>query len=54
MVMPTTAVATQGSGFAWAAQAVTSLPPMDTVMRPMCPQWAVMKASAAAAWVVVG
>ena len=54
LVMPVTAVPTQLMGFAWAAHAVTSLPPMDTVIRPMCPRWAVRNASAAAAWVVVG
>src|ERR1700689_1309672 len=54
LVMPATAVETQLIGLAWAAQAVTSLPPIDTVISPMCPRCAVRKASAAASWVVVG
>src|ERR1700728_3453992 len=54
LVMPATAVDTQLIGLACAAQAVTSLPPIDTVMSPICPRWAVRKASAAASWVVVG
>src|SRR5580658_7578384 len=54
LVMPATAVATQLTGLACVAQAVTSLPPIETVMSPMCPRWAVRKASAAASWVVVG
>ncbi len=52
--MPVTAVATQLIGLACVAQAVTSFPPIDTVISPMCPRWAVRKASAAASWVVVG
>ena len=49
-----TAVPTQGIGSDFVAHAVTSLPPMDTVINPMCPRWAVRNASAAAAWVVCG
>ena len=52
--MLVTAVPTQGIGVACVAQAVTSFPPMDTVISPICPRWAVMNASAAAACVVVG
>src|SRR5580692_8054485 len=54
VVMPVTAVATQLIGLACVAQAVTSFPPIDTVMSPTCPRWAVRNASAAASWVVVG
>ena len=39
---------------ACAAQAVTSFPPMDTVISPMWPRWALRNASAAAACVMVG
>jgi hypothetical protein len=48
------AAATQLTGLLRVAHEVTSFPPMLTVMRPMCPRWAVRKASAAVACVVVG
>ncbi len=54
LVMPVTAVATHATGLACVAQAVTSFPPIDTVMSPMCPRWADRNVSAAASWVVVG
>ena len=54
LVMLATAVDTQEMMSACLAHGVTSLPLMDTVISPMCPRWAVMKASAAAACVVVG
>src|ERR1700722_14985689 len=54
LVMPVTAVDTQLIGLACTAHAVTSLPPMETVISPMCPRCAVRNTSAAASCVVVG
>ncbi len=54
VAMPLTAAATQLMGLALSAHPVTSLPPMETVISPMWPRWAVRKASAAAICVVVG
>ena len=53
-VIPVTAVPTQEIGLGCVAHDVTSLPPIDTVMRPICPRWAARNASAAASCVVVG
>ena len=44
-----TAVTTQVTGFGAVTQEVMSLPPMETVMRPIDPLCALMNASAAAA-----
>ncbi len=54
VLMCVTAVDRQGRGAATNAQGMTSLPPMVIVMSPTWPGWAVMNASAAAAWDVVG
>src|SRR5580704_6060547 len=54
VVMLLTAVPTQLIGLLCVAHAVTSLPPMETVMSPMWLRCAVMKASAAAICVVLG
>ena len=47
-----TAAATHAIGSGSAAQAVTSLPPIDTVIRPTLPRFARRNASAAAICVV--
>src|ERR1700674_4983668 len=45
---------TQGIGLEALAHVVTSLPPMETVMSPIRPGLAAMKARAAPSWVAVG
>ena len=54
VVMPLVAAATQVMGLLCVAQAVTSFPPIDTVIRPTWPRCAVRNASAAAICVVDG
>src|ERR1700733_13916341 len=50
LIPPRTPI-TQLTGDDAAAHAVTSFPPIDTVMSPICPGWALMNASAACTWV---
>ena len=54
VLMFCTAADAHGMGFGCDAQAVTSFPPIDTVISPMWPLCVAMKATAAAIWVVVG